>query len=186
MQRNAFKMNLLPGFADEYRRRHDEIWPELSKTLRDAGVTDYSIFLDGETKIHVAGTIWHRTGDAGWIDCEKRIWLLGRAAEKLPPFISPACLPDDALCYPFAIECALREAFSQIRTAALKRHQDLRRRPSPAIACYSEGWAGLKAGSPASGGRVAFHSVMAELRRVATSGKSATRFSDSEGSPMMS
>jgi len=74
---------------------------------------------DGETKIHVAGTIWHRTGDAGWIDCKERIWLLGRAAEKLPPFISPACLPDDALCYPFAIECALREAFPQIRTAAL-------------------------------------------------------------------
>lgn len=74
---------------------------------------------DDETKIHVAGTIWHRTGDAGWIDSENRVWLLGRAAEKLPPFIAPESLPSDALCYPFAIECALREIFPKVRTAAL-------------------------------------------------------------------
>lgn len=49
MQRNAFKMKLLPGFEAEYRKRHDEIWPELSKALADAGVSDYSIFLDAET-----------------------------------------------------------------------------------------------------------------------------------------
>jgi len=49
MQRNAFKMKLLPGFEAEYRKRHDEIWPELSKALEDAGVSDYSIFLDAET-----------------------------------------------------------------------------------------------------------------------------------------
>lgn len=74
---------------------------------------------DGETKIHVGKTIWHRTGDAGWIDRENRIWLLGRASEMLPPFPSPKSLPAGALRYPFAIECALREAFPNIRTAAL-------------------------------------------------------------------
>ena len=42
----AFRMNLNPGQADEYRRRHDEIWPELVQALRDAGITDYRIFLD--------------------------------------------------------------------------------------------------------------------------------------------
>ena len=45
----AFKMKLKPGFADEYKKRHDEIWPELSALLKANGVSDYSIFLDEET-----------------------------------------------------------------------------------------------------------------------------------------
>jgi L-rhamnose mutarotase len=49
MQRNAFKMKLKPGFVAEYKKRHDEIWPELQKELRAAGISDYSIFLDEET-----------------------------------------------------------------------------------------------------------------------------------------
>ena len=49
MIRSAFKMKLKPGFEAEYKRRHDEIWPELSRALSDAGVSDYSIFLDEET-----------------------------------------------------------------------------------------------------------------------------------------
>ena len=49
MQRNAFKMKLKPGVAAEYKKRHDEIWPDLSRELRAAGVSDYSIFLDEET-----------------------------------------------------------------------------------------------------------------------------------------
>ena len=49
MMRNAFKMKLKAGFEAEYKKRHDEIWPELSKELSDAGVFDYSIFLDEET-----------------------------------------------------------------------------------------------------------------------------------------
>jgi acyl-CoA synthetase (AMP-forming)/AMP-acid ligase II len=74
---------------------------------------------DGETKIHVDDTVWHRTGDAGWIDANGGLWLLGRCAEKLPPFPAPEGLPADSLCYPFAIECALREIFPEIRMAAL-------------------------------------------------------------------
>lgn len=49
MQRHAFKMQLKPGVAAEYKKRHDEIWPELAAELRAAGVSDYSIFLDEET-----------------------------------------------------------------------------------------------------------------------------------------
>ena len=49
MTRNAFKMKLKPGFAAEYKKRHDEIWPELAAGLRAAGISDYSIFLDEET-----------------------------------------------------------------------------------------------------------------------------------------
>lgn len=42
-------MKLKPGFEAEYKKRHDEIWPELSEILSTAGVSDYSIFLDEET-----------------------------------------------------------------------------------------------------------------------------------------
>ena len=49
MQRFAFKMKLKPGFEQEYRKRHAEIWPELVHLLKEAGISDYSIFLDEET-----------------------------------------------------------------------------------------------------------------------------------------
>lgn len=49
MTRFAFKMKLKPGCEAEYRRRHDEIWPELSELLGETGISDYSIFLDPET-----------------------------------------------------------------------------------------------------------------------------------------
>jgi len=49
MKRNAFKMKLKPGKIAEYKKRHDEIWPELAAELRAAGVSYYSIFLDEET-----------------------------------------------------------------------------------------------------------------------------------------
>ena len=49
MTRHAFKMRLKPGVVAEYKKRHDEIWPELAAELRAAGVSDYSIFLDEET-----------------------------------------------------------------------------------------------------------------------------------------
>ena len=51
MEQIAFTMQLLPGHADEYKRRHDAIWPELATLLRDAGVSDYSIFLDPSTNV---------------------------------------------------------------------------------------------------------------------------------------
>jgi L-rhamnose mutarotase len=49
MTRNAFKMKLKPGCETEYKRLHDAIWPDLARELREAGVSDYSIFLDEET-----------------------------------------------------------------------------------------------------------------------------------------
>jgi L-rhamnose mutarotase len=49
MNRVAFKMQLNKGQAAEYKKRHDEIWPELIKLLKESGIRDYSIFLDEET-----------------------------------------------------------------------------------------------------------------------------------------
>jgi L-rhamnose mutarotase len=49
VERYAFKMQLKPGVQEEYKKRHDEIWPEMISVLKEAGVSDYSIFLDEET-----------------------------------------------------------------------------------------------------------------------------------------
>lgn len=47
----AFKMQLNSGQLAEYKRRHDEVWPELVEALKEAGVRDYSIHYDEETNI---------------------------------------------------------------------------------------------------------------------------------------
>lgn len=49
MERVAFRMILKPGFEEEYRRRHDLLWPEMAAELKAAGISDYSIFLDPAT-----------------------------------------------------------------------------------------------------------------------------------------
>jgi len=49
MDKIAFTMKLLPGFEEEYKRRHAAIWPELAALLKANGVSDYSIFLDEDT-----------------------------------------------------------------------------------------------------------------------------------------
>jgi len=51
MERVGLKMKLTPGFEEEYKRRHDEIWPELKEMLTQVGVYDYVIYLDEETHI---------------------------------------------------------------------------------------------------------------------------------------
>lgn len=81
-------------------------------------------YLDGvgdeETKIHVGGKVWHRTGDAAWIDKKGCLWLLGRCSAKLPPSpVTPDGLPEGALDYPFAIEAAASMRYPHVVSAAL-------------------------------------------------------------------
>ncbi len=47
--RKAFVMQLKKGCEAEYKRRHDEIWPQLKTLLSEHGVHDYSIFLERES-----------------------------------------------------------------------------------------------------------------------------------------
>ena len=49
MARVAFKMKLFDGFEEEYKKRHNELWPELAQLLKATGVHEYSIFLDKTT-----------------------------------------------------------------------------------------------------------------------------------------
>ena len=49
MRTHAFRMQLKPGTVEEYKKRHDALWPELAAAISAAGIYDYSIFLDEET-----------------------------------------------------------------------------------------------------------------------------------------
>ena len=48
MERFAWKARLLPGKKAEYIRRHDEIWPEMTELLNNAGIHNYSIWIVGD------------------------------------------------------------------------------------------------------------------------------------------
>ena len=61
MKKLAFKMKLLPGCSDEYKKRHEAIWPELKSLLKQSGIRDYHIFLDAETGILFA--VQEQSGD---------------------------------------------------------------------------------------------------------------------------
>jgi L-rhamnose mutarotase len=66
MEKYAFKMRLNQGAKEDYKARHDAIWPELVALLKEAGVSDYSIHLDEETNT-LFGVLW-RTDDHGMDD----------------------------------------------------------------------------------------------------------------------
>ena len=68
-KRMAFKMKLNPGMIDEYKKRHDDLWPELHKLLKDSGLSEYSIFFDKETNILFA--FQKQGGDQGSQDLGK-------------------------------------------------------------------------------------------------------------------
>jgi L-rhamnose mutarotase len=49
--RVAFTMKLNNGFEEEYKKRHDALWPELKTLLKKTDIKDYSIFLDDKTNV---------------------------------------------------------------------------------------------------------------------------------------
>jgi L-rhamnose mutarotase len=49
MKRLAFKMFLNEGMKMEYKKRHDDIWPEIQMLLKNSGISAYYIFIDDAT-----------------------------------------------------------------------------------------------------------------------------------------
>lgn len=47
MEKYAWRARVLPGMENEYKRRHDAIWPKMQDALRAAGIRNYSIWLSG-------------------------------------------------------------------------------------------------------------------------------------------
>jgi L-rhamnose mutarotase len=49
VERLCFTFEIKPGTEAEYKKRHDEIWPELVEAIKDAGYSNYSLFRRGTT-----------------------------------------------------------------------------------------------------------------------------------------
>jgi L-rhamnose mutarotase len=96
MQKYAFRMKLNPGMEAEYKRRHDEIWPELVALLKEAGVSDYSIHLDRDTHI-LFGVLWrkddHRMDDLPAHPVMKRWWAHMADIMETNPDNEPVAVP---------------------------------------------------------------------------------------------
>lgn len=100
MEKYAFRMRLNPGCRVEYKRRHDEIWPELVKQLKEAGVSDYSIHLDAETNL-LFGVLW-RNEDHGMdalpdTEIMKRWWAHMADIMETHPNNEPVAIPLETL-----------------------------------------------------------------------------------------
>ena len=96
MEEIAFTMQLKPGVVAEYKRRHDEIWPELSAALTEAGIRDYSIYLDP-----ASGTLFavqkrvdgHRADALPELPVMKRWWAYMADLMDTNPDLSPVAKP---------------------------------------------------------------------------------------------
>lgn len=89
-------MKLNPGMLEEYKKRHDEIWPELKKLLKDNGISDYTIFLDEETHILFAVQKQDGSGssqDLGKTDIVKKWWKFMADVMETNPDNSPVSVP---------------------------------------------------------------------------------------------
>lgn len=43
-EKYAWKATVRPGQIEEYKRRHDDLWPEMKKVLTEAGIRNYTIW----------------------------------------------------------------------------------------------------------------------------------------------
>ena len=77
MEKYAWRGKIVPGMQEEYKKRHDNIWPEMKEVLADAGIVNYSIWMQGEELF-------------GYYECEKtteemqRIHRQSGVTEKCP------------------------------------------------------------------------------------------------------
>jgi len=102
MQRVAFKMYLNEGQKEEYKKRHDALWPELHQLLKGAGVSEYSIFLDEETNILFAFQKVSGEGgsqDLGQTEIVRKWWAFMSDIMKSNPDHSPVTVPMEELFY---------------------------------------------------------------------------------------
>ena len=96
MKRIAFKMQLNKGAEAEYKKRHDELWPELKQVLKSSGICEYSIFLD-ETTNALFGIL--KIEDALLLDnlpqhpVMQKWWLYMKDIMEYNPDNSPVSIP---------------------------------------------------------------------------------------------
>jgi L-rhamnose mutarotase len=98
----AFKMHLKPGQKEEYKKRHNEIWPELKKLLKEAEIYEYSIFLDEETNTLFAFQKISGDGgsqDLGQIEIVQKWWKYMADIMETNPDNSPVSVSLEEVFY---------------------------------------------------------------------------------------
>lgn len=101
-KRFGFKMKMYPGFKEEYRKRHAEIWPELVQLLKNEGIGNYSIFLDEETNTLFAyqeQTGENSSQDLGKTEIVKKWWKYMADLMETNPDNSPVTVPLEQVFY---------------------------------------------------------------------------------------
>ncbi len=102
MKRIAFKMQLNDGFENEYKKRHNELWPELEQLLKSTGISEYSIFLDEATN-NLFGFL--KAEDIGLLDnlpahpVMQKWWLYMKDIMRSNPDNSPVSIPLQEVFY---------------------------------------------------------------------------------------
>lgn len=71
MEKYAWSAKIVPGMKEEYKRRHDEIWPELVALLKDAGICNYTIWNVGDTLF-------------GYYECERGVDFAAKTQSESP------------------------------------------------------------------------------------------------------
>lgn len=102
MERLAFKMKLNPGQKEVYIKRHDELWPELQKLLKDSGISEYSIFFDEDT--HTLFAFQKVSGEGGSQDLAnnpivQKWWAFMADIMETNPDNSPISTPLESIFY---------------------------------------------------------------------------------------
>ena len=95
-------MKLLPGFREEYIKRHNDIWPELVKLLKSEGISNYSIFLEEETNTLFA--YQEQSGesssqDLGTNEIVRKWWKYMADIMETNPDSSPVTIPLEQVFY---------------------------------------------------------------------------------------
>ena len=96
MKRQAFKMYLKPGYKEEYKRRHANLFPELKALLTESGVRNYSIYLDEDTNILYAYQELEGEGGSQELsdtDICKKWWAYMADIMETNPDNSPVSIP---------------------------------------------------------------------------------------------
>ena len=71
MEKYAWCARIVDGAAEEYKRRHSEIWPEMLEVLKEAGIVNYTIWLSGNELF-------------GYYECEKGIQYAAKVQAESP------------------------------------------------------------------------------------------------------
>ena len=101
-KRLAFKMKVSPGVIEEYKKRHDNLWPGLHRLLKEAGISEYSIFYDKETDYLFA--FQKQSGeqgsqDLGQTEIVQKWWKYMADLMETNPDNSPVSVPLEEVFY---------------------------------------------------------------------------------------